>query len=74
MRMLETVVLLRAIPDHGLRAGDIGTIVEVYSPSDVEVEFVAPTGRTRALLTLDTKWLRSARETDVMTVRSAAGT
>lgn len=27
---LECVVLARDIPEHGLRVGDLGTVVEIY--------------------------------------------
>ena len=49
---LDVVVLTHDIPAHGLRAGDLGAVVEVYSPDAVGVEFVAASGRTQALVTL----------------------
>jgi hypothetical protein len=33
---LECVVLAEDIPGHGLRTGDLGTVVEVYSGGGVE--------------------------------------
>ena len=30
---LDTVVLNRDLPEHGLKLGDLGTIVEVYEPA-----------------------------------------
>jgi hypothetical protein len=72
MRVLDVVVLTKDIPQHGLRAGDFGTIVEAYPGGHgFEVEFVAPTGRTRAVLTLDRRMLRASRDSDVMTQRTA---
>jgi hypothetical protein len=50
--VLDTVVLTRDIPTAGLRRGDLGAIVEVYGPDGFEVEFVAASGRTQALVTL----------------------
>ena len=38
--LLDTVVLNRDLPGHGLRAGDLGAVVELYQPDGVEVEFV----------------------------------
>ncbi|HXC50058.1 MAG TPA: DUF4926 domain-containing protein [Candidatus Limnocylindrales bacterium] len=52
-RELDIVVLRRDIPEHRLKAGDHGTIVFVYEPDGVEVEFVLPSGETRAVLTLN---------------------
>jgi hypothetical protein len=31
-KLLDTVVLNRNLPQHGLRAGDLGAVVEVYEP------------------------------------------
>jgi hypothetical protein len=72
MDKLDTVVLRRSIPEYDLRAGDIGAVVEVYSRGSLEVEFVRPTGTTRALVTLPGKAVRKIRATDVMTVRRSA--
>lgn len=49
---LDTVVLVRDLPEHGLRCGDLGTVVEVYEPDGLEVEFVTAAGATHALLVL----------------------
>ncbi|MEX2534802.1 MAG: DUF4926 domain-containing protein, partial [Trueperaceae bacterium] len=51
-QLLETVVLNRDLPDHGLRKGDLGAVVELYPPDGLEVEFVTGAGRTQAVLTL----------------------
>ena len=52
--VLDTVVLDRDLPEHGLKRGDLGAIVEVYDGEALEVEFVTASGRTGALLTLST--------------------
>ena len=49
---LETVVLNRDLPEHGLRRGDLGAVVHVYEPDGLEIEFVSASGRTEALVTL----------------------
>ena len=51
-KVLDTVVLARDLPEHGLRKGDLGAIVEVFMPDALEVEFVTASGRTEALVTL----------------------
>lgn len=66
---LDTVVLLRDLPEHGLKRGDIGAVVMVYSAAHVEVEFVLPTGRTQALVILGTDDLRPVGAKDVLAVR-----
>ena len=66
---LDVVVLTHDIPAHGLRAGDLGAVVEVYTPDAVGVEFVAASGRTQALVTLHPKDVREVADTDVVAVR-----
>lgn len=67
---LDAVVLTRDVPESGLRAGDLGAIVEVYSPDTFEVEFVTASGHTQALHTLRAADIRPLRDTDLMSVRS----
>jgi hypothetical protein len=69
--LLDTVVLNRDLPDHGLRAGDLGAVVEVYGSDGVEVEFVQASGQTKALVTLRAVDLRSVAQSDILAVRSA---
>jgi hypothetical protein len=54
IKLLDVVALLVDKPDERLVKGHVGTIVEVFSPRDFEVEFLDPTGRTFALTTLKT--------------------
>ena len=49
--LLDTVALTRDIPSAGLRRGDLGAIVEIHAPEAFEVEFVAASGHTQALVT-----------------------
>lgn len=68
---LDTVVLLRDVVDAGLRAGDLGAVVQLYGSEAVEVEFVTASGRTQALLTLPSGDVRAVRDDDLLSVRSA---
>jgi hypothetical protein len=68
-RLLDTIVLDRDLPDHGLRRGDLGTVVEVYEPDGLEVEFVTASGRTAALLTLSVHDVRPVADDDLVSVR-----
>ena len=68
---LDTVVLLRDLPDAGLRSGDLGAIVMVYGDEALEVEFVTASGRTQALLTLPVTDVRPVRDDDLLAVRSS---
>ena len=67
---LDTVVLNRDLPDHGLRSGDLGAVVQVYSPEGLEVEFVTVSGRTQALVTLDVRDVRPVSDEDLLSVRT----
>ena len=71
-RELDTVVLTHNRPDVGLEVGDLGAIVHVHSPTDVEVEFVTASGRTQALVTLNADELRSVEDNDLLAVRVAS--
>lgn len=70
-RELDTVVLLRDFPEAGLRAGDLGAVVQVYGDAGLEVEFVTASGRTQALLTLATTDVRPVRDDDLLAVRTS---
>ena len=55
MKELETVALLKNIPEKGLFRGDVGVVVSVLSDDVVEVEFTDNAGKTRILTPLNTK-------------------
>jgi hypothetical protein len=69
--LLDTVVLNRDLPEHGLRAGDLGAVVELYGTDGVEVEFVRASGQTKALVTLKPTDLRSVADNDILAVRAS---
>jgi hypothetical protein len=73
-RELDTVVLTRDRPEAGLKAGDLGAVVHVHAPANVEVEFVAASGRTQALITLHTDELRAVDDNDLLAVRAVPAT
>ena len=66
---LDVVVLNEDLPVHGLKNGDIGTVVEVYAPDALEVEFVTGSGRTQALVTLPPSAVREVGDNDLVSVR-----
>lgn len=69
-KLLDTVVLKRDMPEAGLRVGDLGAIVEVHDAEHFEVEFVAASGRTQALVTLRSDDIRHVSDQDLIAVRS----
>ena len=72
LRNLDVVVLNEDLPSHDLKRGDLGTIVEVYSPAAIEVEFVTASGRTQALVTLSPSAVREVGDNDLVAVRPVA--
>jgi hypothetical protein len=71
---LSNVVLTTDIEAHGLRAGDIGTIVLVHAGGAAyEVEFVTLAGDTLAVLTLPAERVRPVDAGEIAHVRSVRG-
>jgi hypothetical protein len=70
----DTVVLVNDLPKHGLRAGDLGAVVDIQPPDALEVEFVTASGRTTALVSLKASDVRAIADTDLVAVRSIART
>jgi hypothetical protein len=68
--LLDCVVLTRELPEHGLRVGDLGAVVEVYEPDGLEVEFVTAGGRTQAVVSLRGVDVRAVDNDDLVAVRN----
>ena len=54
LALLDMVAVLNGSGDPEIRAGDVGTAVELLPPDGVEVEFLSRDGRTRHIGTLST--------------------
>jgi hypothetical protein len=52
MELLSEVAVLNDMPEKGLVRGQVGTIVELLTPSVAEVEFSDDQGRTYAMAAL----------------------
>ena len=60
-RDLECVQLRADLPDHGLKTGEVGTIVHVFDTADAYlIEFVNDDGSTRALAELTPRQIAPA--------------
>jgi len=69
------VILTRDVTERGLRAGDVGTVVERHVVADVSeegysVEFFDMTGNTVAVVTLPASALRLPTPADRPAVRA----
>lgn len=69
-KLLDSVALARDLPEKGLRAGDLGAVVEMYEPDGLEVEFATASGRTEALVTLKASDVRQVGDRDLISVRA----
>jgi hypothetical protein len=73
MNEFDLVVLQEDVADGRLKAGDVGTILTVYSEGKAfEVEFVTLIGEAIAIETLLPHQIRSVRPSEVMAVRDMA--
>lgn len=52
IKILDPVAVIEDLPDHGLRRGEVGTVVEVWKDGAYEVEFSDETGEAYAFVAL----------------------
>ena len=69
VKLLDTVVLTRDIPENSLKEGDVGAVVEVCPPDGVEVEFVTGSGHRQALIALKDSDIRPVGAAEILAVR-----
>jgi hypothetical protein len=73
MKAHDSVVLLRDLPEHRLKAGDIGTIVLVHDGgAGYEVEFSTLAGETVAVVSLFPDQIRSIARHEIAHARKVA--
>ncbi len=66
----DCVVLTANLPDEGLEAGDIGTVVHIHKGgAGCEVEFMTLTGETVAIVTLLANQVRPLNRRDLAHTR-----
>jgi hypothetical protein len=68
-KTLDTVVVTTDLPALGLKRGDVGAVVQVYSAALIEVEFVTASGHTQAVVTLAMDHIRPVGSRDLLAVR-----
>jgi hypothetical protein len=68
---LSSVVLTADMPERGLQAGDIGTVVMIHQAGQgYTVEFVTLSGDTVAVVTLPADQVRPIRANEIAHVRA----
>ena len=70
IKKLDQIVLTEDLPEHGLRAGDVGTVVLVHRQGEgYEVEFVALDGETLAVTSLLASQVRPIAKREITSAR-----
>ena len=73
IKELDDVVLVCDLPEYGLNAGDIGTVVLVHrGDRGYEVEFIALDGETIAVATLLASQVRPVQAREIAHARELA--
>lgn len=71
IKELDQIVLTTELPEYGLQAGDIGTVVLVHQEgAGYEVEFVALNGETLAVVSLFASQVRPIAPREIARVRT----
>ena len=71
IRELDTVVLTTDLPEYGLMAGDIGTVVLVHrGGAGYEVEFMTMGGETITVVSLYASQVRPVGSREIAHVRT----
>ena len=66
----DRIVLLEDLPEDGLEAGDVGTVVHIHRQGEAfEVEFMTLDGGTVAVITLLSSLIRTVSKRDITHVR-----
>ena len=70
LKELDSAVLTVDLPEHGLSAGDLGTVVLVHGREGYEVEFVTLEGETIAIVSLAAGQLRAVEPREIAHARA----
>ncbi len=70
IKELDTVVLTEDLAEHGLKRGDVGTVVLLHGDAGCEVEFVSLKGETLAVVSLAAHQVRPLGEREIAQARA----
>ena len=65
----DSAVLARDLPEYGLKAGDVGTVVLVHPAGGYEVEFITLDGQTVAVTSLSLDEVRPIGRHEIANAR-----
>jgi hypothetical protein len=72
IKELDTIVLTEDLADHGLKRGDLGTVVLVHAAGGYEVEFMTLDGETLAVVSLFPHQVRPIGRREIAQARAVA--
>jgi hypothetical protein len=72
IKELDTIVLTVDLPKHGLKKGDLGTVVLLHTAGGYEVEFVTLDGQTLAVVSLSPDQVRPVGRREIAQARAVA--
>jgi hypothetical protein len=70
LKELHQAVLTVDMPEHGLSAGDVGTVVLVHGQEGYEVEFATLEGETIAIISCRADELRAVKPREIPHARA----
>jgi len=70
---LDVVALVADLPEHGLKPGDVGTVVLTHGDAGYEVEFMTLGGETLTVASLSAQQIRPIGRREIAHVRSMGG-
>ena len=69
IKELDSVVLTVDLPEHGLKKGDVGTVVLMHDGGGYEIEFMTLGGATLAVMTLTHDQVRAVGGREIAQAR-----
>jgi hypothetical protein len=74
LQLFDRAVLMKDLPEKGLRAGDVGVVVELYeargdAPEGYELEFFSARGVSVAVVSVPATAVRVAENHELLAVR-----
>jgi hypothetical protein len=70
IKELDSVVLTVDLPEHGLKKGDVGTVVLMHDGGGYEIEFMTLGGATLAVMTLTHGQVRAVGGREIAQARA----
>ena len=70
IRELDSIVLAVDVPEHGLKRGDVGTVVLAHGANGYEVEFMTLDGETVAVVSLASGQVRPVGHREIAHARA----